>query len=131
MKLALIILLSLLPVISIFRSGTYESGDLSIHVTKAMDFWEVLSEGNLRSQWTHSLNAGYGYPLYIFSYVAPYYFSSAFHLLGFSFLASVKLGLALFFTGCQLLAKINSYIIPKARLYKLSNSRTCYIPPIN
>lgn len=88
--LYLIILLSLLPLISILRHGTYESGDLSIHTKFAMQFFENLSQGNYTPQWIGDHCSRYGCPLYIFIFSLPYYLISVFHLLGFSFLDSVK-----------------------------------------
>ncbi|HVZ59142.1 MAG TPA: hypothetical protein VG935_05305, partial [Patescibacteria group bacterium] len=43
----LLILISLLPLISILRQGSYESGDLSLHTKLAMQFFDNLHEGVL------------------------------------------------------------------------------------
>lgn len=90
----LLILISLLPLISLLRQGTYESGDLTQNVYKAMSFYQSLSEGNLFPQWAGELNATYGYPLFIFIYPLPFYIISLFHFLGFSLISSVKLLMA-------------------------------------
>ena len=90
----LLIIISILPIISIFRTGTYESGDFNIHVRRAMEFYSLLSQGNIMPTWAADLNATYGYPLFAFNYTLPYYIISLFHLLGFSFIASLKLFLA-------------------------------------
>jgi len=82
---------SILPVISIFRQGSYESGDLNIHVTRTVVFYKALKEGVIIPRWAADLNATYGYPLFNFYYPLPYYISSFFHFLGFNFLNSVKL----------------------------------------
>ncbi len=91
---ALLLIISILPIISIFRAGGYESGDFNIHVRRAMEFYSLLSQGNLMPTWAADLNATYGYPLFAFNYTLPYYIISLFHLLGFSFIASLKLFLA-------------------------------------
>ncbi len=93
--LALLILISLLPIISIFRKGTYESGDLTIHTHYLMSFFENLKAGNIFPQWT---NVGYGTPVFIFLYPLPFYIGSIFHFIGFSFLNSIKLVLILSYT---------------------------------
>ena len=93
----LLVLISLLPVISIFRSGSYESGNLSLHVTEAIAFYKSLSEGILIPRWAGNLNATYGYPAFMFIYILPYYIISLFHFIGFSFLDSAKVFLALSF----------------------------------
>lgn len=86
----LVILLSLLPLISILRAGTYESGDLSLHAKIAMPFYQSLTEGNLIPQWAEGLCAGYGCPDFIFMYILPYYIISFFHFIGFTFIDSIK-----------------------------------------
>lgn len=97
--LFLTILFSLPPIISIFRTGTYESGDLSLHTYRAIAFFRILQERIFFPQWAGDLNANYGYPLFIFAPPLPYYITSFFHLLGISFLNSLKLLLALAFIG--------------------------------
>jgi len=90
----LLLLLLMLPTISIFRKGVYESGDFMIHIYRSIEFYRSLSEGNLIPSWAGGLNATYGYPLFIFNYPLPYYLISFFHFLGFSFVSSTKLFLA-------------------------------------
>ena len=92
--LKLLILLLIPPIISIGRLGIYESGDFTIHIYRSIEFYRSLSEGNLFPSWAGDLNATYGYPLFIFNYTLPYYILSLFHLIGFSFVASLKLFLA-------------------------------------
>jgi hypothetical protein len=88
--LLFLLIFSFLPLISIFRQGTYESGDLSINVYKTIAFFRNLQEGILVPRWAADANATYGYPNFIFAYPLPYYLASFFHLLGFSFLNSLK-----------------------------------------
>lgn len=90
----LLILISILPIISIFRTGAYESGDFDIHVYRTMAFFKSLSEGHFMPSWAGDLNATYGYPLFIFNYTLPYYLISFFHWIGFSFISSMKVFLA-------------------------------------
>ena len=93
----LLILISILPIISVLRIGDYESGDFNIHVRRAMEFYNMLSQGNFIPTWAGDLNATYGYPLFAFDYILPYYILSLFHFLGLSFIASLKLFLAINF----------------------------------
>lgn len=90
----LLLLISVLPIMSIFRPGVYESGDFIIHIYRSVEFYRSLIEGHLLPSWAGGLNATYGYPLFIFNYPLPYYVISFFHLLGFSFIISMKLFLA-------------------------------------
>lgn len=110
----LLLFISILPIISIFRLGDYESGDFNIHIYRIMSFYESLKEGIIMPSWAGELNATYGNPLFIFNYSLPYYGVSFFHFIGFSFISSMKiyLGLSLYFSG------IFMYIFIK----KLTNS---------
>ncbi len=92
--LILLVLIALLPLLSIIRSGTYESGDLSTHIMESIYFFKVLAQGNLFPIWGGEMNATYGYPAFLFTYPLPFYVTTVFHLMGFSFINSVKLLLA-------------------------------------
>lgn len=81
---------STLPVVSVFREGIYESGDLTLHVARFMDFYKSLSEGVFIPRWASELNATYGYPLFEFIYPFPYYLASIFRVVGLTFLDSIK-----------------------------------------
>ena len=87
----LLILVSFLPLISVLREGSYESGDLSLHAGFAMSFYESLKEGVFIPRWSSEMIYGYGYPLFLFAYPLPYYLTAFFHFLGFSFVNSLKL----------------------------------------
>lgn len=89
--LILLLVLSLLPVISIFRIGVYESGDFTQAIYRSMAFTDNLKLGIPIPSWAADLNGGYGYPVFIFIYLVPYYLISLLHLLGFSFILSGKL----------------------------------------
>jgi len=95
--LVLLLLISLVPLISLLRPGSYESGDLSLNVYKTMALYQSLQDGVFPANWAGVLNATYGYPLFNFTYPLPYYVSAFFHFLGFSFLDSVKLFIAVTF----------------------------------
>lgn len=97
----LLLLISMLPIISIFRPGAYESGDFNIHIYRIMSFYDSLREGILMPSWAAELNATYGNPLFIFNYSLPYYAVSFLHFIGISFISSMKiyLGLSLYLSG--------------------------------
>lgn len=105
----LLILISLLPLLSLLRPGVYESGDFSIHIYRSMEFYQSLQEGHLMPSWAGNLNATYGYPLFKFNYVFPYYIISFFHFIGFSFVTSMKL----FFAFCFIFSGISMYYLGK------------------
>ena len=88
---ALLILISILPIISIVRPGDYQSGDFNIHIYRSIDFYSSLLEGNLMPSWAGTLNATYGYPVFLFNYTVPYYLISFVHSSGLSFITSLKI----------------------------------------
>ncbi len=91
----LLIVISILPIISVFRAGDYESGDFNIHIYRIMSFYDSLAEGHLMPSWAGELNATYGNPLFVFNYSLPYYVVSLIHFIGFSFISSMKIYLGL------------------------------------
>lgn len=93
----ILVLISLLPVISMFRFGIYESGDFTIHIYRSIEFYRSLSEGHILPSWAAGLNETYGYPLFIFNYTLPYYLICLFHFVGLSFVSSLKVFLGLNF----------------------------------
>lgn len=90
----LLIVISLLPIVSIFRKGVYQSGDFNLHIYRSIDFYRNLTQGNLMPSWGGQLNMTYGYPVFIFNYILTYYIVSAIHFLGFTFITAMKIFLA-------------------------------------
>lgn len=90
-----LLLLSFLPIVSIFRPGSYESGDLSLHATRAMSFYNVLTQEHTIPKWSPELNLGYGDAYFEFIYFFPYLLISIIHSLGIDFLNSVKIVISL------------------------------------
>lgn len=93
--LLVLILLSLIPLISMVRPGSYESGDLSLHIMRTYSFYTILFDEHLLPRWTPEFNVGYGDPHFLLAYFLPYFIGSIFHFIGFSFVDSIKLLLAL------------------------------------
>lgn len=93
--LALLILISTVPVVSIFRDGVYQSGDFNLHIFRAMDFYTALQDGAILPSWAGRLNNNFGYPLFVFLNPLPYYIISLFHFFGFNFVVSMKIFLSL------------------------------------
>lgn len=112
----IVFILSLPPLVSIFRPGSYESGDLSLNVYKTMALFASLKDGVFPANWAGSLNATYGYPMFNFAYPLPYYVASFFHFVGFPFLDSVKLVLALsfIFSGIAMYYFLKNLLTPFA-----------------
>lgn len=104
--LVIVIILSLLPLISLLRPGSYESGDFSYNIYNSILYYSSLSEGHILPSWAGISNATFGYPLFIFIYPLPYIFVSLFHFLGFSFVASLKI----FITICFVFSGVFMYL---------------------
>ena len=95
--LVLLLFLSFLPLISMFRPGTYESGDFNFHLYKAIEFYHILTTEHILPSWGGNLNATYGYPVFLFAQPLPYLIISLFHMSGIPFIESAKLLFALTF----------------------------------
>ncbi|OGJ22495.1 MAG: hypothetical protein A2804_02985 [Candidatus Pacebacteria bacterium RIFCSPHIGHO2_01_FULL_46_10] len=78
------------------------------HVTRLVEMDRALRDGHFPVRWVRDLGYGYGEPLFSFYGPAPFYLAEVFHLLGLSFLMSIKAFLIVMtlagFAGMYLLA---------------------------
>lgn len=93
----LFLLYSSLPLVSILRKGTYESGALSEYVNLTYNFYQNLLTGVFIPQWAPFLCSLYGCPDFIYMYPLPYYIVSLIHIVGLSLISSIKIYLAAMF----------------------------------
>lgn len=114
--LILIFLISLLPTISFWRKGVFESGDFGFHTQALISFYQSLSSGILIPRWSSLFCQGFGYPHFRYFYKLPYYAGSLFHFLGLSFISSTKLVFVSSYCG----AGLSSYLWLKKRFSKLA-----------
>ncbi len=84
-------LVSSLPLINLMSPGIMNAHDAPDHVARIANFYQSLSEGIIAPRWAGNLNWGFGHPILMFLYPLPSYAASLFHVLGFSFVDSVKL----------------------------------------
>lgn len=89
--LFVLIMLSLVPILDLWKTGLPITHDGPDHVARIANFYQSLSEGNLVPRWAGNLNWGYGHPILMFLYPLPSYVASLFHAVGFSFVDSTKL----------------------------------------
>lgn len=108
----LLLIITILPLISILRPGSYESGDLSYHVKFAIPFFDNITQGNLLPRWMPNHCSGYGCPAYIFIFLLSHYLISGFHFLGFSFIDSAKIVMA----GSFILSGLGMFLWMKEEL---------------
>ncbi len=89
--LIVLILISIIPVLDLFKPGLPLTHDSQDHVARIANFYQNLSEGNIIPRWAGNLNWGYGHPILEFLYPLPSYLASLFHFLGFILVDSIKL----------------------------------------
>jgi hypothetical protein len=87
----IILLLSLPAVWSLFHPGFFPSDDGEWMVVRLSDFHRSFVSGQIPVRWAARLNYSFGYPVFNFLYPLSLYFGEFFHLLGFSFVWSIKL----------------------------------------
>lgn len=86
-----LVLLSLIPLVDLFKSGLPLTHDGVDHVARIANFYQSLIEGNIVPRWAGNLNWGFGHPILMFLYPLPSYTASFFHFLGISLVDSTKI----------------------------------------
>lgn len=86
-----LLFIACIPLFPFFNVGLPITHDGKDHVARIANFYQSLLEGNIIPRWAGNLNWGYGYPILMFLYPLPSYIASFFHLIGFSYIDSVKL----------------------------------------
>lgn len=86
----ILIILSLLTSWRLFRPG-YPSMQDDIQVFRLQQFDQCVRDGQIPCRYIADGGFGYGYPLFNFYSPLPYAVSESFHLLGFSFINSLKI----------------------------------------
>lgn len=94
-----VVITSCIPALSLIQAGSYESGDFVTHIVRAMDMFSSLQYGIFPVRWAWLLQGGYGYPLFSFMTVLPYYIVCAFHAIHISFVVGLKLYLVGVYVG--------------------------------
>jgi hypothetical protein len=67
-----VLLASLFACVPLFHAGAYTAHDIWHQVVRAQYYYQALMDGQLLPLWVSSLATGYGYPLFLFSYHAPW-----------------------------------------------------------
>lgn len=89
-KILILIIISLFSSWNFFRPG-YPSMQDDIQVFRLQQFDQCLRDGQIPCRYIADGGYGYGYPLYNFYSPLPYAVSEFLHLLGFSFVDSIKI----------------------------------------
>lgn len=95
-KKAFLIELLLLVIITVpayfsLLNGSYFSMHDDQHIARLYLLDQGIRQGNIYPRWVGGLGFGYGYPLYNFYPPFIYYIAEAFHLIGLSYIWSIKL----------------------------------------
>ena len=116
--LILILILCLIPLYPLLHSGLPLTHDGQDHVARIANFYQSLTEGNLIPRWAGNLNWGFGHPILMFLYPASSYSASAFHLLGFGLVESVKIvfGLAFVLSGIFMFLWLREFLSREAAI---------------
>ncbi len=93
-----IFLLSIPASWALFVPGYYGASD-DIHIAWLYEFHKTLMTGQIPPRFVPDLSFGFGYPLFNFVFPLPFYLGETFHLLGLSFVDSIK---AVFFISIPL-----------------------------
>lgn len=105
--LAGVFLAALLAGLPMFQFKLMSGHDVLAYLPRNTEFFATLRAGDLFPRWAADLNFGYGEPLFNFNPPVIYYLSSAFHVLGFNFIAAGNLA----DFALLLLAGIGMYVL--------------------
>lgn len=96
-----LIIVTLMVCAAIFSGKFFSSHDGENHLIRIAHFYQLLTEGHVFPKWDSHLNNGKGYPLFVFAYPLPYYFTSLFKTLGTSSIDAFKISIliATFLSG--------------------------------
>lgn len=92
----LIIILSFLPLISIFSTDKlFHTHDGYAHLPRIAAYVKALKDGEFPVRWAGDLNYGYGMPIFNFMYPLPYFIASGFVFLGSTLANAFRFTLAI------------------------------------
>lgn len=81
------------------KPGLYTSHDGETHTARIAQYYQAIKDGQLPPRFAGSFYNGFGSPIFVYIYPAPYLIGSAMHLIGFSFVNSFKILMAIGFVA--------------------------------
>lgn len=88
---------------ALFHSGFYTSLDGWHNIARIYHYSQAINDGQFPPRWVGTLANGYGYPLFIFSYHAPWLMAQPILGAGFDYFVTLKAVLVLGFIGSGLI----------------------------
>ncbi|HEX9008688.1 MAG TPA: hypothetical protein VF837_05500, partial [Patescibacteria group bacterium] len=88
-NLIILILISIVFGWQLFKPGFFSMHD-DLQVMRLYEMDRCYQNGQIPCRWSPDMGAGYGQPMFNFYSVLPYNLGELFHLLGFSFIDTVK-----------------------------------------
>jgi hypothetical protein len=114
----ILLFILIIPTISaLFIPGFYGASD-DVHIAWLFEMHRSLSMGQFPPRFVPDLSYGFGYPLFNFVFPLPFYLGEIFHLLGLSFVDSIK---AVFFVSMFLSGLFMYFLIGQYTKSKLIN----------
>lgn len=104
----ILLLLSTLTFYRLLRPGIFSMQD-DMHIFRLQQFDQCLKDGQIPCRYIPDAGLGYGYPLFNYYSPLPYAIGETFHLIGFSFIDSLKI----VFIIIRLLAPIGMFLLAK------------------
>lgn len=98
----IILLIITIPSFNILLNNQYPSMHDDQHIARLYLLDQGIKQGSWYPRWVGGLGFGFGYPLYNFYPPFIYYLAEIFHLVGFSYLWSIKLVIIFGFILCAL-----------------------------
>ena len=89
----IVILLAILIILpatrSLLRSDFFHTHDFT-HVARLAEMDRAIKDGHFPVRWSENFGFGFGMPLFNFYGPLPFYIAQIFHIIGFSFISSIK-----------------------------------------
>ena len=95
LAIIIVFLLSLPSIFPLFKKGFFVTDDGEWMIIRFSAFHQALRDGELPLRFLGRLNQEFGYPVTTFLYPGYLYVAEPFHLIGFSFVDSIKIVLGL------------------------------------
>ncbi len=117
LNLLIILFVSLVLGWQLLRPGYYAMHD-DLQVMRLFEMDKCFQNGQIPCRWVPDLGQNYGQPLFNYYSALPYYLGEAFHLVGFTFVDTVKLLflLSLFLSGVFVYLMAKELVSEKAAL---------------